>query len=282
MPVDHEEHPTGPVVRELRELAEFDAVVRLVNEIWGVNADGDPVSAEMMRALSHAGNYVAGAYQDGRLVGASVAFFAAPVGTSLHSHLTGASGIGRGVGLALKLHQRDWALARGLTRITWTYDPLVRRNAYFNLVKLGARPVEYLPSFYGAMDDAINGGDDSDRVLAAWDIAEPLPGEAPSSGPVACALRDRDGRPEIVETAAETVLIELPADIETLRHTDPNAARAWRLALREVLGGLLANGARVAGFHDRAAYVVDRAPTTRPSADPSSAEEADPSPRSRR
>ncbi|MFC5187558.1 GNAT family N-acetyltransferase [Actinomadura harenae] len=279
MPADHEEHPNGPVVRELHELEEFDAVVRLVDEIWGVNADGDPVSAEMMRALSHAGNYVAGAYQDGRLVGASVAFFAAPVGTSLHSHLTGVSGIGRGVGLALKLHQRDWALARGLTRVTWTYDPLIRRNAYFNLVKLGARPVEYLPSFYGAMDDAINGGDDSDRVLAAWDIADPTPGPGPVPGPVASgrpgayALRDRDGRPEIVDTGAETVLVEVPADVETLRRTDPAAARAWRLALREVLGGLLADGARVTGFHDRAAYVVDRAPAPRAATPPSSAAE---------
>ncbi|WP_051468910.1 hypothetical protein [Actinomadura oligospora] len=274
MPVDHEGHRAGPVVRELRELAEFDAVVRLVEEIWGVDADGDPVSAEMMRALSHAGNYVAGAYQDGRLVGASVAFFATPIGTSLHSHLTGVSGAGRGVGLALKLHQRDWARARGLSRITWTFDPLVRRNAYFNLVKLGARPVEYLPSFYGAMGDAINSGDESDRVLAAWDINETETRLGDPGRPAEYALRDRDGRPETMDTGARRVLIELPADIETLRRTDPDAARAWRMAVREVLGGLLADGARVTGFHDRTAYVVDRAETLRPAAEPSSAVEA--------
>lgn len=284
MPADHKEHPTGPLVRELHELDEFDAVVRLVTEVWGVNEGGDPVSAEMMRALSHAGNYVAGAHQDGRLVGASVAFFAAPVGTTLHSHLTGVLGAGRGVGLALKLHQRDWARERGLSRITWTYDPLVRRNAYFNLVKLGARPVEYLPSFYGPMTDAINSGDDTDRALAAWDITEtePAPASRLASQAAPMLRCDRDGRPELLDTGARTVLVELPADIETLRRADPDAARAWRLAVRDVLGGLLADGARVTGFHDRTAYVVDRAPAPVASAAPPSAESADPSVRSRR
>ncbi|MEU6485403.1 GNAT family N-acetyltransferase [Streptomyces sp. NPDC046887] len=240
-------------------MAELDTVCRLYADIWGTGADSPPVSAEVMRALSHAGNYVAGAYEDGRLVGASVAFYAEPVGTTLHSHITGTA-MGRGIGLALKRHQRDWALARGLKRITWTYDPLIRRNAHFNLVKLGARPEEYLRSFYGAMDDAINGGDESDRVLAAWDLTAP-PGPYPLDLPpdTAHGVRDQDGRPLLGPTDAGTVLIDLPDDIEALRRTDPGAAQDWRLAVRQVLDGLLAEGARVAGFHDRRSYVVHRA-----------------------
>ena len=58
--------------------------------------------------------------------------------------------------------------------IAWTYDPLIRRNAYFNLAKLGARPVEYLPNFYGAMDDAINGGTETDRMLVRWELRSDL------------------------------------------------------------------------------------------------------------
>ncbi|MCP2341551.1 GNAT family N-acetyltransferase [Actinomadura rupiterrae] len=253
MPVERE---VEPQVRELRELEEFADAVRLVDRIWGPNQDGPPVPAEMMRALSHAGNYVAGAYLDAALVGVSVAFFGAPAGTTLHSHLTGALP-GGGIGMALKTHQRDWARDRGLTRITWTFDPLVRRNAYFNLVKLGARPVEYLPSFYGEMADTINRGDESDRVLAAWDLtgtASHTPPKQPEY-----ALRSKDGHPEIAATDAATVLVELPADIETLRRSDPGAARAWRLAVREVLGGLLAGGARVTGFHERTSYIVEHA-----------------------
>ncbi|KOU08742.1 hypothetical protein ADK86_02885 [Streptomyces sp. NRRL F-5755] len=271
---------SGATVRELHLMEDFEAVSLLYADIWGSEPGDSPISGEIMRALSHAGNYVAGAYEGGRLVGASVAFLGEPIGTSLHSHITGAV-MGRGVGLALKLHQRQWALARRLTRITWTYDPLIRRNAYFNLVKLGARPEEYLTSFYGAMDDAINGGDESDRVLAAWYLTEPTPPGAPTRtrtvpsppGPAPSALEvtelptgaahrvlNREGRPEIAKTDAETVLIDLPDDIEALRRTDPGAARAWRLAVRETLGDLLTEGARVVGLHERRRYVVQRTP----------------------
>ncbi|MFF3976390.1 GNAT family N-acetyltransferase [Streptomyces sp. NPDC001828] len=242
-------------------MADLAAVARLYAAIWGTEPAAAPISAEIMRALAHAGNYVAGAYEDTRLVGASVAFFGDPIGTSLHSHITGAAQ-GRGAGLALKLHQRQWALTRGLKRITWTYDPLIRRNAHFNLVKLGARPEEYLTSFYGEMDDAINGGDESDRVLTAWDLTAPsasCPLELPAGA--AHGVINQEGRPEIGTTDAEIVLIDLPDDIEALRRTDPGAARAWRLAVRHALGGLLADGARVAGFHDRRSYVVHRTPS---------------------
>ncbi|MGW4359511.1 GNAT family N-acetyltransferase [Streptomyces californicus] len=255
---------TGTEIRELHAMEDLDTVALLYADIWGTEPDNSPLSAEVMRALSHAGNYVAGAYEDGRLVGASVAFYGDPIGISLHSHITGASQ-GRGLGLALKLHQRQWALARGLKQITWTYDPLIRRNAYFNLVKLGARPEEYLTSFYGAMDDAINGGDESDRVLTAWDLTAPPEPSVPETFELPAdavhGVRNYDGRPEIGTTDADTVLIDLPDDVEALRQQDAGAARAWRLAVRHTLGPLLAEGARVVGFHGRRSYVVHRTPT---------------------
>ncbi|WP_051819161.1 hypothetical protein [Streptomyces sp. NRRL S-920] len=264
-------------VRELHTLRELEGANALFEEIWGSAPGSSPMGVEQMRALTHAGNYVAGAFADGRLVGASVAFFAAPVGEALHSHVTGALP-GHQAGLALKLHQRQWALDRGLRRITWTYDPLVRRNAHFNLTKLGGLPVEYLTSFYGAMDDVINGGDDTDRALVSWELNSPAAIAAASAsrpGPVAApddaatALSVRNGRPVVGRGDASTLLVEVPPDIEGLRRTDPGAAKAWRLAMREVLGGLLAEGARVTGFHERTSYVVarDAASTPFPSGD---------------
>ncbi|WP_433240874.1 GNAT family N-acetyltransferase [Streptosporangium sp. CA-135522] len=255
----------GVRVAELFELPAFEEVYRLFDDIWHSDPGNPPVTVEMMRALSHAGNYVAGAYQGDRLVGASVAFFGAPAGRVLHSHVTGASA-GRGIGFALKLHQRAWALERGLDRITWTYDPLVRRNAHFNLVKLGARPEEYLPSFYGLMGDAINNGDESDRMLAVWRLSEPrvlaaVRGEPdrPRVPPGAVmALAERDGRPVTGHGDAPVVLVAVPPDIEALRRTDPDAARAWRHAVREVLGGLMGRGARVTGFTGEGHYIVER------------------------
>ncbi len=251
-------------VLELHEIEEFRQVVRLFGGIWGMNPP--PVTIELLRALAHSGNYVAGAYDGDRMVGASVAFLGMPAGEVLHSHITGAQAAGHGVGLALKRHQREWALARGITGITWTFDPLVRRNAHFNLVKLGARPEEYLPEFYGPMEDVINAGDESDRVLAVWRLdaphvaaaarGEPYPATVPADAAV--ALECVDGRPVAGRSDAATLLVAVPPDIETMRRTDPGAARAWRYALREALGGLLAEGARVTGFHDKAYYVVER------------------------
>ncbi|MFI6803354.1 GNAT family N-acetyltransferase [Streptosporangium canum] len=256
---------SGVELRELHSIEELEEVFRLFDDIWRPAPGSAPITVELMRALSHAGNYVAGAYQDDRLVGASVGFLAAPAGRVLHSHVTGAA-IGRGIGFALKLHQRAWALERGLERITWTYDPLVRRNAHFNLVKLGARPEEYLPSFYGVMADAINTGDESDRMLAVWRLTEPrvlaaVQGEPhrPQIPPDAVtALAERDGRPATGRTDARTVLVAVPADIETLRRADPGAAKAWRHAVRDVLGGLMEEGAQVTGFQGRSCYVVER------------------------
>ncbi|MEV8635479.1 GNAT family N-acetyltransferase [Streptosporangium sp. NPDC051023] len=256
---------TGFRLRELHHIEEFEDVYRLLGEIWRSDPGSAPIGVELMRALSHAGNYVAGAYRDDRLIGASVAFLAAPAGRALHSHITGTA-IGHGIGLALKLHQRAWALERGLDRITWTYDPLVRRNAHFNLAKLGARPTEYLPSFYGVMDDSINAGDESDRVLATWPLTAPHVTAAAAGTPqpvsippgTAVALHDHDGHPVPGTTDAPVLLVAVPADIETLRRTDPGAARAWRQAVREILGGLMEQGAQVTGFHQKTSYIVHR------------------------
>ncbi|MFD0065019.1 hypothetical protein [Streptomyces sp. NPDC056690] len=98
-------------------------------------------------------------------------------------------------------------------------------------MKLGARPEEYLQSFYGAMDDAINGGDESDRVLTAWGLAVPAgPYTFDLPADVAHGVRNVDGRPVIAPTDVDTVLIDLPDDIESLRRfrtLAPPATGGW-------------------------------------------------------
>ncbi|WP_156326097.1 GNAT family N-acetyltransferase [Nonomuraea sp. SBT364] len=251
-------------IRELHDLAEFEHVMALFEDIWHFEPAGRPITVELMLALAHAGNYVAGAFDGERLAGASVAFFGADA--TLHSHITGVSGA-PGAGFALKLHQRRWALERGVERITWTFDPLVRRNAHFNLAKLGASPREYLPAFYGVMDDAINQGDESDRVLAVWPLTAPRvraleegriePARVPRDAVV--ALADEGGRPVPGRTDAATVLVAVPEDVERLRRADPGTAKAWRHAVRNTLGDMLAEGRKVTGFHDKSFYVVEKA-----------------------
>ncbi|HEX4815888.1 MAG TPA: GNAT family N-acetyltransferase [Nonomuraea sp.] len=243
----------GVEIRELREIGDLWEVHRLFDRIWHPDPGNPPVTVELMIGFAHTGNYVAGAFDGSALVGASVGFLAA--GRTLHSHVTGAV-TGRGIGYALKLHQRDWCRERELERITWTFDPLVRRNARFNLAKLGARPEAYLVDFYGAMADAINAGDASDRLLAVWPVAPT--GAAGKTGETAPALLAAEGdRPVVRGALGEVVLVGTPRDIEELRRRDPDAAKEWRTAMRTVLGGLMDAGGRVTGFTERGEYAVE-------------------------
>jgi predicted GNAT superfamily acetyltransferase len=259
-------------VRELVDLAELDEVVRLYAEIWG-RGGNPPVTVELLRAFGKAGNYVCGAFDGDLLVGACVGFFHAPAEDALHSHIAGVSadGIGRSVGFALKLHQRAWALLRGVSDIAWTFDPLVSRNAYFNLAKLAAEPVEYLPNFYGSMLDTLNGVDESDRLLVKWRLRDPAVVDAcdgraaPASiddelatGAVVALGVSESGTPVPGRLDGATALVAVPRDIEALRASDPVLAQQWRVAVRDVLAALVADGARITGFDRSGWYVVRR------------------------
>jgi predicted GNAT superfamily acetyltransferase len=248
----------GVTVRDVTELAELEAVYRLYDGIWRPDPDNPPVTTKLLRALAKAGNHVSGAFDGPVLVGACVGFFGPPAARVLHSHVAGvsAAAVGRGVGYALKLHQRAWAVERGIAAVEWTFDPLVGRNAHFNIAKLGALPVEYLPNFYGGMDDDINGGDDSDRLLVRWDLAaDPGPAGSGALDAVVALGRSEEGAPVLGSTAGGALRVAVPHDVEKLRRTDPGLAKEWRGAVREVLVAALADGKRITGY-DRAGWYV--------------------------
>lgn len=281
---------SGVVIRDLHEVSELRLVFDLYGRIWHADPTDPPITTPLLRALTHAGNYLAGAFQGDRMVGACVGFFAAPVGSALHSHMAGVApeARGRSVGFALKAHQRAWALARGLTTVTWTFDPLVARNAYLNLARLGATPTEYVRDFYGTMDDQINAGDLTDRLVVAWQLDtprvtrcclgehdEPDVDALRSAGAVVgLDARDDRPRPVPVDAPAGTLLVRVPVDIERLRAEQPSLALEWRRALRDVLGGLIEKGSRVTSFVQPGWYVVETAPVRRASGTRSHPEEA--------
>jgi len=268
----------GVGVRDVRTVAELVEVTELFDAIWR-RAANPPLTTELLRALATAGSYVVGAYDGAELVGACVGFFAAPAAGSLHSHIAGVSPAARGrhVGFALKLHQRAWALQRGVTEVTWTFDPLVARNAWFNTGKLGAQAVEYLPDHYGGMRDEINGDDATDRLLVRWDLRAPrvvaaCRGESHPADAVAERARgavvalgpSATGGPVASTTDGPVVLVAVPPDVEALRRTDPALAAHWRSAVRDALHPLLADGGRVTGFDRAGWYVLERRPAGPP------------------
>jgi predicted GNAT superfamily acetyltransferase len=248
-------------IRVVHTLDEAHSVVDLFDRLWGTSGNVI-LSVEHLWALAHAGNYAACAYDadTGDLLAASVGFFASPPGRTMHSDVTGAepSARDRGLGMALKLHQRAWALDRGLAEITWTFDPLMSRNAYFNLVKLGADVAEYCIDFYGDMDDGVNVGQGSDRLYATWTLADPI-GRTVSARGATPILSDDDGTPQRrTRVDAGIVTVAVPRDILAIRAENPDRARAWRIAVRETLGAEIAGGGRVIGFAPPHGYVVER------------------------
>lgn len=263
-------------IRAVRELVELEAVSTLLTSIWR-GAPNPPVTTELLRAMSLAGSYVAGAFKGTALVGACVGFFAAPAEGTMHSHIAGVSPSSRlhNVGFAMKLHQRAWALRHGVSLIEWTFDPLVSANAYFNIAKLAGDPAQYLPNFYGGMGDAINGDDESDRILLHWPLSDPKVVRACSGRLPPCdavALR-ADGAvvalgssPEGAPVAGNTRyaggaahLVAVPSDIASMRATDPPLARQWRVALRDTLLELTGDGLRITDFDKAGWYVLTSA-----------------------
>jgi predicted GNAT superfamily acetyltransferase len=245
----------------------------LFDLVWGRQAGaGGIVVPELLVALAHAGSQVTVARASGTVVGATAALLGLHEGeVVLHSHVTAVlpEAAGAGVGRALKLHQRAWALERGITTVRWTFDPLVRRNAVFNLVGLGARAVAYVEDLYGPMPDRRNAGLPTDRLVAHWDLTErrvQLAVEGRGVEPDVSAVRGTGavvaldvgdaGVPVLTETDAPRRLVRIPADIEAVRASDPDLALAWGAAVREALGRPLQQGARVSGATRDGWYVL--------------------------
>ena len=237
---------SGVVVRALDSAEECEAVAGLYAAIWAMPSGESPLPAEVLVALADSGNYVVGAFADttdgdGELVGAAAGWLGRDTAGTwfLHSHVAAVlpGHQGRGVGAALKRHQRDWARGAGLAEVRWTFDPLIRRNAWFNLTRLGAVGVRYVEDFYGVLDDAINAGDHTDRLVVHWSVDDEAPAVDETSGAYPVLDTDRDGGPVLLDADPPDVdlAVWLPEDAEALRRTDLDMARRWRAAQRAVL-----------------------------------------------
>ncbi len=253
----------------LESMTDAFACERFLSEVWRTGPDHPPIPADVVKAMADAGSYVTGAFDGDRLLGACIGLWGPPGRAGMHSHIAGVhpDARGRDVGFALKLDQRAYVLENGGTEISWTFDPLVARNAHFNLGKLGGTAEEYLTDYYGPLSDGLNHDDESDRLMLRWDLLgeraraacdEGSPPDRFERSP-GVLLDIEDDRPVPRPCGDRTVLIAVPPDIELLRTRKPAVAREWRLAVRDTLGALLADGAQVVGF-DRAAcgYVLTR------------------------
>ncbi|MCX5398708.1 chorismate synthase [Streptomyces sp. NBC_00102] len=240
----------GVTTRTVHDVAGIAAVADFFSDVWQTPRSTPPYPAEVLHSLVHAGGAVHAAYTgQGELCGAAVAVFGEPSALDVYSFVAAARTSDRGVGLAVKQAQRVWALDRGARTMRWTFDPLVGRNARFNLVKLGAAGTEYLVDFYGPMTDGLNDGDESDRLTVTWDLtakdrtADGADEPAGTSGAGASAVLATapDGAPLAVHEG-DTLRCRVPGDIVELRAADPALALRWRHAVREVFTKAFADG----------------------------------------
>lgn len=258
-------------IRRASNPSEVTAISELLAKIWGTAVAASPGPRNILLAIADTGGYVAGAWRDGNVIGASfgVTYLDADV-AGLRSQVTGAAITGVGVGTALKRHQMMWAASVGLDRITWTFDPLVRRNAHFNLNTLGARVVRFVPDFYGALDDGFSGSDETDRCVVRWDVTDrptPLREHSPRGPDADIVLVDRNGRrgdpiDHSLMASNTGLLIATPDDITKLRRSDPVGVARWRSSLRTAFVEALELGLVAYELTPGGAYRF-RAPVTR-------------------
>ncbi len=249
----------GVTVRTLRDLQELDDAREIFDATWPMAHGGSNLPSNLFRALVHAGAYACAAYADGREVGATVAFIGREPDTDgrlvtlLHSHMAAVHPDyrNRSVGTAMKSHQRLWALEHDIPVISWTFDPLVRRNLRLNMLKLGAQVRGYERNFYGRMDDDYDFVDESDRVFAWWVVDSQRADEAALG-------RLRAMTPEELAERPHARVIEIPDDIVALREADVEAGQQWRVRVREQMESALADGYRVTNLTQEGFYVMER------------------------
>lgn len=247
-------------IRALREINELKAVEELQQEVWGCN-EREILPALAMVPLLEIGGVLLGAYDGEVLIGFVVGFPGFEDGKPiLHSDMLAVRAAYRssGLGYQLKLAQRDFALARQVAKITWTFDPLQSTNAHLNFCKLGVIADRYKINYYGETSSSLH-RTGTDRLWVTWlleservkqrieDKETPsLPGED-----VHVLLRcDENGEPVMGgndETPAFTT-IEIPRDINLILEANADRAMRWREASRAAFSSAMAANYFVSEF----------------------------------
>lgn len=244
-------------IRRLETFGEMEQAEDLQRAVWP-GSETDVVPAHLLTTLAHNGGVVLGAFVPGQLVGLVVGFLGTDswtpdrVASARLKHCSHMLGVlpeysGRQIGFRLKAAQREAVIEQGVRLVTWTYDPLLSRNAHLNIRRLGAVCRTYLQDVYGAMRDALNLGDASDRFQVDWwvtsprvtsrmqgkraplDLAHFLGAGAQKLNPATLGSSDLP-QPSSSTASPEgaLALVEIPPDYPNLRARDPGLGQAWR------------------------------------------------------
>jgi predicted GNAT superfamily acetyltransferase len=254
------------VIRDLTTIADLEQVEALEKEVWGLD-DRDTTPLTLMIATKEAGSIWVGAFDGPTLAGFAFGFLGLEHGNLiLHSHMLAVREPYRDLdlGMKLKLAQRERALAARIQEMTWTFDPLLSKNAHLNFGKLGVVSEVYRIDFYGPETSSVLHQNGTDRLWVRWPLA---------SRRVRDRLQGKDYRPEVLDAfsrlqplvqfngdgkplrndlpaalARQRIAIQIPSDIGAVEKKDMGLAQEWREATRWAFTEALKAGFFVAEF----------------------------------
>jgi len=257
------------VIRDIELIVEMREVESLQKKVWACD-DRDLVPLTMLVATKEVGAILVGAFDEPSLVGFAYSFVGYERDRAVHhSHMLAVTPSYRNfnLGYKLKLAQRERALAQGITRITWTFDPLQSLNAYFNFGKLGVLADRYETNFYGEETSSFlhQIGSGTDRLWVSWPLDSQRVREKMET---VASWKETLGEPEqivsLVRVSAdnlpqrndsaevlgqEKLIVEIPADINTLQREKPELAARWREATRWAFTEAIASGYLIDDFY---------------------------------
>ncbi len=255
------------IIRELELIEEIHEVEEIQKEVWGIS-DRDIVPMTQLVAARETGGTLLGAFDGTILAGFTYGFVGYEHGQlTLHSHMLAVKPTYRNhnIGYKLKMAQRERALARGIKRMTWTFDPLQSLNAHFNFGKLGVVADQYKINFYGESSSSFLHHAGTDRLWVSWlldseRVRERIENHA-GNGPFIAEIENRvplvavggDGLPRtdyLKELLTQPyALIEIPDRIGDIQEKNPELAVSWREATRWAFSEALASGYLVEEFY---------------------------------
>ena len=247
-------------IRDLQTLEEYAECCEIQEETWG-RGFSERVPTAILRVSQKIGGVTAGAFDgNDRMIGFVFGMTGVRDGELAHwSDMLAVREEARGhhIGDRLKHFQREKVQAIGVDLMLWTSDPLVARNAHFNINRLGAFPVEYIENVYGAnTGSTLHGSLPTDRTVIHWRCSKvhtPIPGsDRPLPGDVTIPLAnplDAASHPSFVDPGdAASVRVQVPFELGEIQRADGDVAMCWRLSAREAFISLLERGLRVRRF----------------------------------
>jgi len=234
--------PQTIVIRDIETLDEMHEVEELQREIWGVS-DLDVLPALALRPQKEVGAILMGAFAEGRMIGFVFGFPGILNGeTIIHSDMLGVSSEYRSqnLGYLLKCAQREAALALGVKRITWTFDPLQSRNAHLNFGKLGVIADRYLVNYYGETSSFLH-QHGTDRLWVTWLLDREREKTPELANSFALIRVGQNGEPVLNTdwTDEKELTIEIPGEMN---------AQVWREPTRAAFTRALDSGYVVSDF----------------------------------